>query len=104
MDAQPWVTPRRHRLHRSRPVARAADDSAVSLDIGSLIGPALIALGVVGLGYALAVMDVSVEVGFGQRVANLELMNRRQVYVIASGFLLAIGVFLTVMSRRDAKP
>lgn len=65
-------------------------------NIQKVIGPVLIGFGLLVLIISLS-MDVSVRTGiYGTRVANLDLMNQRQLYVIISCVILLIGAGITI--------
>lgn len=64
-------------------------------------GYLLIALGVLCLVVALA-MDVTVSSGAG-RVNNIGLMSERQNLILISGFMLLIGIVVTVVGNRQSE-
>lgn len=56
-------------------------------------------IGIAGIVYFMVFFDVSVSAG-GQRVANLDLMSRRQNGIIVSGVALICGVVLSTTGGR----
>lgn len=48
--------------------------------------------------------DVSVGTGYGQRVANLDLMNQRQNGIIISAVVLVVGVLMHLFGKRPPPP
>ena len=84
-----------HFLTRDNPVGPVVPNR-------SFFGIAMVLCGIAGMAYSQLFFDVSVSTGYGQRVANLDLMQQRQNLLILGGVILIVGVLILLLGRRSS--